>query len=131
MPCAVSSRKPSDPGAGRIASTRTPVRTGAAAAAQYRSMNATTSSRVEKPSGCGPSYGCPGSARLQLGNWKWSESHRSLRQRSATRPRSSTTWARPRRLSWWLIASPAWPPPTITVSCRASMVRQGYGGAGG
>src|ERR1700687_950821 len=38
------------------------------------------------------------------------------------RCRSSTRWARPRCLRLWLIVSPAWPPPMISVStCSSGM----------
>src|SRR5947209_7350025 len=56
---------------------------------------------------------------MRFGNWKVSESQRSLRQRSAMRPRSRTMCSRPSRLRWWLIDNPAWPPPMITVSTRS------------
>src|SRR6476646_10665608 len=38
------------------------------------------------------------------------------------RCRSSTRWARPRCLSRWLITSPAWPPPMMSVwTCSTGM----------
>src|SRR5581483_10282942 len=64
-------------------------------------------------------YGKSGSFTDQFGNWKCRPSQRSLRQRSATRLRSTTRCGRPRLLSMWLMASPACPPPMISVSTRS------------
>src|SRR6478672_5079360 len=85
-------------------------------------MNCTISPVAAKPSGS--VWGKENSGRFtdQLGNWNFSPSQRSLRQRSAMRCRSSTRWARPRCLSRWLITSPAWPPPMMSVcTCSTGM----------
>ena len=50
-----------------------------------------------KPWRSAPVYDQPGSRVIQFGVSRRSESQRSLRQRSATRPRSSTTWSTPGR----------------------------------
>src|SRR6266481_9971242 len=78
-------------------------------------MNAIISADDAKASGsvCGKENS--GSRTDQFGNWNFSPSQRSLRQRSAIRCRSSTRWARPRCFNRWLIVSPAWPPPMMRV----------------
>src|SRR5882672_5983135 len=78
-------------------------------------MKATISADVANASGSVCGNGKSGSRTDQFGNWNFSPSQRSLRQRSAIRCRSSTRCATPRCLRLWLIVSPAWPPPMISV----------------
>src|SRR4030095_1867433 len=66
-----------------------------------------------------PSYWNPGRRVIQFGVNRCSESQLWLRQRCATFPRSSTTCSMPRSDRQWLMASPACPPPMITVSIHA------------
>src|ERR1700675_1717326 len=85
-------------------------------------MNFTIAPVPEKASGslCGNANS--GNRTDQFGNWNFRPSQRSLRQRSAMRCRSSTRCGNPRCLSRWLIVSPAWPPPTTSVStCSTGM----------
>src|SRR3981081_4111138 len=71
------------------------------------------------PSGSGPAYVAPGSLTLQFGVTRQNESQRRVRQVSATRPASSTTWSLPDWLRGQLVARPACPPPTIATSTAA------------
>src|SRR5947207_14697121 len=85
-------------------------------------MNAIISADDAKASGsvCGNEKS--GSRTDQFGNWNFSPSQRSLLQRSAIRCRSSTRCFKLRCLSRWLIVSPAWPPPMISVwTCSTGM----------
>src|ERR1700681_3458143 len=87
-------------------------------------MNFTIASVPEKASGSSCRNENSGSRTEQFGNWNFSPSQRSLRQRSAMRCRSSTRCERPRCLSLWLITSPAWPPPMISVlTCSTGMAQ--------
>ena len=52
------------------------------------------------------------------------ESHRSDRQHSAIRCRSSNTWGTPRWLSCALVARPAWPPPTMRNSTSSLAIAE-------
>ena len=81
----------------------------------YRPKNVATSGAAMNPSGSGPSYDQPGRRVIQFGVSRRRESHRSLCQRSAIRPRSRTRWSRPRAVRQWLRARPAWPPPMMIV----------------
>src|SRR5215211_2397996 len=83
-------------------------------------MNAMISPDDAKASGSLCGNGKSGSRTDQFGNWNFSPSQRSLLQRSAMRCRSSTTCARLRCLSRWLIVSPAWPPPITSVLIRST-----------
>src|SRR5437588_4458913 len=73
------------------------------------------------PSGSFPSYTSPGSAVIQLGVSRRSESHRSCRHEWPTSPRSSTTWSTPARVRWWLVARPPGPAPTTTTVTRTGV----------
>ena len=81
------------------------------------------------PSGSGPRYDQPGSRLIQFGVSRRSESQRCDRQRSAVRPRSSTTWSTPASVSSWLTARPAWPAPMTRRRTRRRVA--GHSGASG
>jgi hypothetical protein len=115
----VTTRKPRSPAVTDV--TVVSVRTGAPNDPAYPSRCRTHSPTGMKPSASGPVYREPGSLVIQRGVSRCSESQRSVRQRSPTRPRSSTTWSRPASVSRLLTASPAWPAPMTRVSVVGMM----------
>ena len=119
-PSEVVMAKPGRPSLRQSLRTSTPVRTGAAHFRAYASRYATTRSLPGKPSGSKPSNSRPGKRSCQAGPLATSESHRPDRQRSAMRSRSRTRCGTAFLLRCSLIAMPAWPAPTTSVSMKSS-----------
>src|SRR5215472_8394343 len=89
---------------------------GAAICSAYPTKYSTILLAGAKPSGSTSVNVRVGNRSCQAGPLATSESHLSERQRSAIRDRSRMRCGIARWRRWPLIASPAWPPPTMSVS---------------
>src|SRR5579862_1171327 len=114
-PAEVSARKPLPSALLRSAVTSTPQRMGALIRSAWATKYSTISAAEGKPSGSLSENSRLGNLSCQAGPLATRESHLSERHRSAIRCRSTMRCGSSCLVRCSLIASPAWPPPMMSV----------------